>query len=171
MGGHNEHQSDASVASKVAGLPKWAGRAVLEQAVLLWLVLRDPAVPPWAKAIVAAALAYFVSPIDAIPDPLFPVGFTDDGAVMAGAIVQLGAHVTNEHRIPQLRAPRLPRLTRPPSASAVEKLLRRSRSKATSSNTRPQPPRERFSHSTLLVPPPPARVYSRIPFHAPGYTP
>ena len=46
----------------------------------------------------AAALAYFVSPIDAIPDLLFPVGFTDDGAVMAGAVLQLGAHVTSAHR-------------------------------------------------------------------------
>jgi uncharacterized membrane protein YkvA (DUF1232 family) len=98
MGGDKDHPSDASIASKVAGLPKWAGRTVLEQAILLWLLLCAPDVPAWAKAIVAVALAYFVSPIDAIPDVFFPIGFTDDGAVMAGAILQLGAHVTTAHR-------------------------------------------------------------------------
>jgi len=52
----------------------------------------------WAKAIVAVALAYFISPVDAVPDLLPLVGYTDDGAVMAGAIAQLGAHVTEEQR-------------------------------------------------------------------------
>ena len=87
-----------SFTSKVSALPRWAGRSVLEQAFLLYLLMTDPRVPVWAKAVVAAALAYFISPVDAMPDVLPVVGFTDDGAVMAGAVAQLGAHVTKAQR-------------------------------------------------------------------------
>jgi len=34
-------------------------------------------------------LVYVVSPVDAIPDVLVPIGFVDDAAVMAGAIAAL----------------------------------------------------------------------------------
>ena len=93
-----EQISEESFASKVAALPRWAGRSVLEQAFLLYLLMVDPRVNVWAKAIVAAALAYFISPADAVPDVLPLVGFSDDGAVMAGAVAQLGAHVTEAQR-------------------------------------------------------------------------
>ena len=83
---------------KVANLPRWAGRAVMEKALLLYLVLTDPKVPLWAKAVVAGALALFISPVDAIPDVVPLAGFTDDGAVMAAALAQVAAHVDRAHR-------------------------------------------------------------------------
>ena len=43
------------------------------QAVAMYFCLADPT-PRWVKAIVAAALAYFVLPLDAIPDFLPFVG-------------------------------------------------------------------------------------------------
>ncbi len=101
MGMHDEESTDFnedSFASKVVSLPRWAGRTVLEQAFLLYELLRDPNVPVWAKAIIAAALALFVCPCDACPDILPLVGFTDDGVVMAGAIAQLDVHVREAHR-------------------------------------------------------------------------
>jgi len=63
-----------------------------------WFCVRDPATPTHAKAILLAALAYFVSPIDAIPDALAGIGFTDDAAVIAAALAIVGAHVTAAHR-------------------------------------------------------------------------
>ena len=41
-----------------------------------------PNVPPKTVLLVVAALLYFLSPIDAIPDFLGAVGFTDDAAVV-----------------------------------------------------------------------------------------
>ncbi|HOX45662.1 MAG TPA: DUF1232 domain-containing protein, partial [Myxococcota bacterium] len=44
---------------------------------------------PWTTILAAVGLVYVVSPVDAIPDVLVPIGFVDDAAVMAGAIAAL----------------------------------------------------------------------------------
>jgi uncharacterized membrane protein YkvA (DUF1232 family) len=44
------------------------------------------------------ALAYFVMPVDAIPDVFAGIGFTDDAAVVAALLATLGAHVRRRHR-------------------------------------------------------------------------
>jgi uncharacterized membrane protein YkvA (DUF1232 family) len=58
----------------------------------------DRATPLQVKATLAAAIAYFVLPFDAIPDFLPVVGFTDDAAVLATAIRLVASHITPEHR-------------------------------------------------------------------------
>lgn len=67
---------------------------------LLGRLMRDPRVPRRSKLVIAAALAYVVSPVDFIPDPLF-VGLTDDLLVAAFAINHLvnaaGEEVVLEH--------------------------------------------------------------------------
>ena len=45
------------------------------------------------RAALLGALAYFVLPIDAMPDLLPIVGFTDDAAVLAGAIKLVWMHI------------------------------------------------------------------------------
>lgn len=51
--------------------------------VLLSRLALDERVPPGTKAKVAAGLAYFVSPLDLMPDILGPAGFLDDVVVAA----------------------------------------------------------------------------------------
>lgn len=58
----------------------------------------DPATPTRVKAILLGALAYFVLPVDAIPDFVAGLGFTDDAAVLAMALGLVARHVTPEHR-------------------------------------------------------------------------
>ena len=53
---------------------------------LIYHALRNPATPLAAKMTIAAALAYFVLPTDALPDFLPGLGFTDDAAVIGLAI-------------------------------------------------------------------------------------
>ena len=43
------------------------------------------------------ALAYFVMPIDAVPDILMFVGFGDDIAVLGAAIAAIRTNMTEEH--------------------------------------------------------------------------
>ena len=50
---------------------------------LYWRLLRDPRVSLPAKAVLLAGVAYFVSPLDLIPDfPLIGLGWLDDIVVM-----------------------------------------------------------------------------------------
>jgi len=67
-------------------------------ALAVWRCAQDPATPRTAKAMMLAALAYFVLPTDAIPDILGAVGFTDDAAVFAALLAVIGKHLKPEHR-------------------------------------------------------------------------
>lgn len=49
-------------------------------------VLRGRRVPTKAKLAVAGAIVWLLSPVDILPDTLFPVGFLDDLAVLAAAV-------------------------------------------------------------------------------------
>jgi uncharacterized membrane protein YkvA (DUF1232 family) len=73
--------------------PPWYARrtpgAFRAKLRLLWMVLRDylngsyRKVPWKAIAALAAAVAYVLSPVDLVPDLLFPLGFTDDVLAIA----------------------------------------------------------------------------------------
>jgi uncharacterized membrane protein YkvA (DUF1232 family) len=58
----------------------------------------DPATPARVKLILLGAIAYFVMPMDAIPDILPIIGFADDAAVLAAAIAQVAGSITDAHR-------------------------------------------------------------------------
>ena len=75
-----------------------------EDLVAAYYCAVDPATPFFARATLLGAVAYFVMPLDAIPDALAIVGFTDDAAVLAAAISVAGAHVLAAHREAARRA-------------------------------------------------------------------
>ena len=58
----------------------------------------DRDTPTHVKMTLVAAIAYFVLPVDAIPDFLPVIGFTDDAAVLATAIKLVTNHITPRHR-------------------------------------------------------------------------
>jgi uncharacterized membrane protein YkvA (DUF1232 family) len=58
----------------------------------------DRETPFQVRAILLGALAYFVMPIDALPDVLPLLGFTDDAAVLATAIKLVTDSIRPEHR-------------------------------------------------------------------------
>ena len=68
------------------------------QVVSVWYSASDPETPTAAKGIMLGALAYFVLPIDAIPDIFAGIGFTDDAAVIAALIATLGANIKRRHK-------------------------------------------------------------------------
>ncbi|SOC37884.1 uncharacterized membrane protein YkvA [Rhizobium subbaraonis] len=57
----------------------------------------DPRTPARVRGILLAALAYFVLPIDGIPDFLAVVGFSDDIAVLTAAFAAIRGHVRQDH--------------------------------------------------------------------------
>lgn len=70
----------------------------LEEAVAAWFCARDPNTPSHVKAMVLAALAYFVVPVDALPDFLPALGFMDDASMFWAVWQMLSGHITEEHR-------------------------------------------------------------------------
>src|SRR4051812_26582743 len=68
------------------------------ETVAMYFCLLDSRTPIWVKATAAAALAYFILPLDAVPDLLPIVGLSDDASVIAAALTAVAAHITAEHR-------------------------------------------------------------------------
>ena len=58
----------------------------------------DKNTPLKVRGTLLAALAYFILPMDMVPDILAAIGFTDDLAVFTAAMTMVSTHVTDEHR-------------------------------------------------------------------------
>lgn len=69
-----------------------------EEAVAAYYCAFDPATPTRVRAILLAALAYFVVPFDVLPDFIMGLGFTDDATVLMTALGLIHAHMTPAHR-------------------------------------------------------------------------
>ncbi len=69
-----------------------------EDAVAAWFCAFDPQTPLRVRGMLLAALAYFVLPIDAMPDMILGHGFTDDLTVLMTAVALVGTHLRPEHR-------------------------------------------------------------------------
>jgi uncharacterized membrane protein YkvA (DUF1232 family) len=64
----------------------------------------DRQTPVQVRTMLIGALAYFVVPLDAMPDVLPLLGFTDDAAVLATTIKLVADHIRPEHREAAKRA-------------------------------------------------------------------
>lgn len=71
-----------------------AGEKVVYQALLLFYAY--PNAPKKVKAVIASSLAYFILPLDAVPDPIPVLGFLDDATVLAGALAIVRFYVNDE---------------------------------------------------------------------------
>lgn len=58
----------------------------------------DRNTPAKVRATLIGALAYFVLPLDTIPDFILSIGFGDDATVLLAALSLVAAHVTDDHR-------------------------------------------------------------------------
>jgi len=70
----------------------------MQDVVAAYYVALDNRTPLKARGMILAALAYFVLPVDLVPDFIVGLGFTDDVAVLTAAIGALRAHITPAHR-------------------------------------------------------------------------
>ena len=82
-----------------------AGEELLENIKSMWRMLVDPdyTVSWEIKAWILAALAYFVSPIDAIPDVIPVLGYLDDALVVTWVMHQISDEVSKYRRWKGLR--------------------------------------------------------------------
>jgi len=69
-----------------------------EDLLAAWVCTRDPSTPRRVKLTLLAAIGYFVLPLDAVPDVMPLLGFTDDAAVIAAALAAVTGSITPQHR-------------------------------------------------------------------------
>ena len=81
---------------KVAEVAKKAGLKVIYAALLLYYVMMAESTSKKDKVLIASALAYFVSPIDIIPDGIPAIGFADDLVILLFVLKTVRDNVTDE---------------------------------------------------------------------------
>src|SRR5437879_7221998 len=101
---------------------KRRARELKRETHVLYLVVRDPRTPWYARAIAAAVVAYALSPIDLIPDFIPVIGYLDDLIVVplgiALVVKLIPAPVMADCRSQALTADRLP-MSRAGAASVI----------------------------------------------------
>lgn len=90
--------SDTAFWEKVKNYAKMAGSSVLEPALTLYFALIDKDTSSVAKATIIAALGYFISPIDVIPDVTPLVGFSDDLGILVAALSAISSQIKEEFK-------------------------------------------------------------------------
>lgn len=69
-----------------------------KEALSVWYCAKDDDTPLAAKGMMLAALAYFVLPVDAIPDVIVGLGYTDDAAVFTALMAIVGRNLKPKHK-------------------------------------------------------------------------
>ncbi|QKV19925.1 YkvA family protein [Oricola thermophila] len=101
-----QSRREKRVRGKFWATARKAARAIpfMDEVVAGYFCALDPETPPRVRGILLAALAYFVLPLDFIPDFILGVGFGDDLAVLMTAIGAVRSNITEAHRAAARRA-------------------------------------------------------------------
>jgi uncharacterized membrane protein YkvA (DUF1232 family) len=76
----------------------------VEDLVAAYYCALDPATPMRVRGMLLAALAYFILPLDLIPDMIAGLGYADDMALLTAVIGLVASHITPTHRAAAARA-------------------------------------------------------------------
>jgi uncharacterized membrane protein YkvA (DUF1232 family) len=90
--------SESSFWDKLKRYATTAGREVVEKALLLFYAAQEEKAPAWAKGTIAAALGYFIVPLDAITDLAPGVGYADDLGVLVLAVAAVATYINEDVR-------------------------------------------------------------------------
>lgn len=70
----------------------------MEDVAAAYYCALDPQTPTRVRGVLLAALAYFVLPLDTIPDFLLGFGLTDDITVLTVAFTAISGNIKDSHR-------------------------------------------------------------------------
>ena len=96
MSKYSKDYSENAFWKKFKGLVKTAGVGLLYNALQLFYVAQRPECPKKVKVAILAALGYFISPFDVIPDFIPIVGLTDDAGALVLALAHAKTYVNDE---------------------------------------------------------------------------
>ncbi len=69
-----------------------------EDAVAAYFCATDQQTPMRVRGVLLGALAYFIMPLDMVPDFIAGLGFSDDATVLATALALVANHIKPRHR-------------------------------------------------------------------------
>lgn len=82
---YGKSYSESGLWEKIKKFNKKAGKELITNALKLYYAMKLGKATPEQIVAIIAALGYFISPVDAVPD-LLPGGLVDDGGVIALAV-------------------------------------------------------------------------------------
>ena len=88
--------SDAQLNEKLSKVAKKVGSAILYPVLLLYNLFNSPQTSVKDKMTIIAPLAYFILPMDLIPDAILGLGYTDDAFAVMTALKSLASSLTPE---------------------------------------------------------------------------
>lgn len=93
---YEKYYSEKGLFSKIVDNIKSVGLTLIYKALQLFYVAQSPNCPTTIKAGIFAALGYFISPLDMIPDFIPFGGYSDDALAIAAAIAIAQIYITPE---------------------------------------------------------------------------
>ncbi|WP_424766251.1 YkvA family protein [Paenibacillus sp. sgz302251] len=97
--GDQEQQAKYVQDGFLAKVKRYASKVpFVKEVVTLYYCSIDPKTPLAAKATAVGALAYWILPLDLIPDFIPIAGFVDDATAVLIAYKSLSGQITDEHR-------------------------------------------------------------------------
>lgn len=91
-----QYFSDSQMMEKLGSVAKKIGVKLLYPVVLLYNLFKSPHISAKDKAMIITSLAYFILPVDLIPDFMLGVGFADDGIAIMKTLKGLSSSITPE---------------------------------------------------------------------------
>ncbi len=95
----SEEEQRQGLRQKLIRTARKAARQIpfMEDVIAGYYCASDPTTPTKVRGTALAALAYFVLPVDVVPDFLLGIGFGDDAAVLLTTLSMIRSHIRPEH--------------------------------------------------------------------------
>jgi len=106
LGPEDADEKEARVRARFWPTVKKAIRWIpfIDEVVAAYYAMLDPRTPARPRLILIGALAYFVAPIDVVPDFILGLGFVDDASILMAALAAVRSSIRDEHREAARRA-------------------------------------------------------------------
>jgi uncharacterized membrane protein YkvA (DUF1232 family) len=106
LGPEDADEKEARVRARFWPTVKKALRRIpfIDEVVAAYYAMLDPRTPARPRLILIGALAYFVAPIDMVPDFILGLGFADDASILLAALAAVRGSIREEHREAARRA-------------------------------------------------------------------
>jgi uncharacterized membrane protein YkvA (DUF1232 family) len=98
MNGYSQNHSEVLLWKKIKAVALKVGTGIIYNCLLLYYALQKKDIPVWAKTAITGALGYFIFPIDAIPDLIPGIGYTDDLGVILFALGLVSTYIDDDVR-------------------------------------------------------------------------
>lgn len=93
---YGKNYSESGLFDKIKGGVKKAGLKIIYEALQLYYVAQKPNCPTKVKAAIYGALGMFILPLDLVPDFIPVLGYTDDAAAIAFALLMAQMFIDDE---------------------------------------------------------------------------